>query len=100
MAQIEALRIGDRVPVGRYWEQTFQVVLPGGAALDEWIDTGFDEIVTVVGCIVILSSISDPEFPLFSLNTAGIEEPPAPGALGIASSSEETVHITVRGKGA
>lgn len=100
MAQLEAVRIGDRVPVGRYWEQTFQVTLPGGSNLDEWIDTGFDEVVTVVGCIVILSSIGDPEFPLFSLNTAGIEEPPSAGAVGIAAISEEIIHVTVRGKGA
>lgn len=88
------------MPIGRYWEQTFQVTLPGGGNLDEWIDTGFDEVMTVVGCIVILSSTSDTEYPLFSLNTAGIAEPPAPGALGMRAVTEETVHIAVRGKGA
>lgn len=51
MAVLTATKVGDATPYGRYYAQTFSVVVANAAAADEWIATGFRKIITVLGII-------------------------------------------------
>jgi hypothetical protein len=98
MAVLSATKIGDRIAVGRYFEQTFEVALSGTNPADEWIVTGFDEVVSVVGFAVIgTAGLAD--VPAFKYNLAGTGGAATPGALGMESVTAQTIHVTVRGKG-
>lgn len=97
MAALSTTKRGDRVPVGQYWEQTFEVALTGTNPADEWIVTGFDEVVSVVGAVVIgTAGLAD--WPAFKMNLAGTGGASTPGALGIESVTAQTIQVTVRGR--
>lgn len=99
MAQLAAVKVGDRIPAGRYFEQTFLVALTGTNPADEWIVTGFDEVVSVVGYAVIgTAGLADA--PAFMLNLLGTGGAASAGALGIESITAQLIQVTVRGKGA
>lgn len=100
MAALAATKVGDRVPQGRYFEQTFKVGPTNAVALNatEWFVTGFSEVVAVVGAATLGTSTSSLNFVKNARGT-GVAEGTNPGDVGIEASLGSTIaEVTVRGR--
>lgn len=95
MAVLTATKIGDRRHDGRYVKQTFRVTT-GVAAADEWIATGFKQIVTVEGPFVHGAATSGINFVKNARGT-GVAENTNAGDLGVEAAAAVVVEVTVVG---
>lgn len=102
MAVLTATIVGDRLPQGRYIQQTVRVT-PGAGAADEWIaaaDLGMSEVVAVLG-VVPIGATPSLVLPSFTKNArgTGVAEGTNLGDLGIEDTAGSVVmEVTVLGK--
>jgi hypothetical protein len=99
MAALSATKKGDRIAAGRYWEQTYEVALTGSAPADEWIVTGYDEVIAVRG-IVAVGTAGVADWPAIQMNKLGTGGATSNGALGLESIAAQTVQVTLLLRGA
>lgn len=97
MAQLTATEVGGRRPSGQYFERTFRCTT-GTVQSAEWIDTGFSEVLAVVGYAQLtLASVPAAFFRLNGQGT-GTTEGSTPGALGINTGGGGEIQVTVLGR--
>jgi hypothetical protein len=101
MAVLTATELGLRLPIGNYFQKSFTVALTTNDATDEWIVTGFDEIISVTGGAV-QGATAQTETPNFVINAQGTAATAGanPGDLGIEvpDTTNSTLHVTVIGR--
>jgi len=90
-------RIGDKRPSGRYFEQTYAIVVANSASATEWIATGFSRIIAVVGHAVQGTTDRGVNFVINGQGT-GTTAGDNLGDLGIEATGAATVHVTVLGR--
>ena len=96
MAALTATRVTDRLPVGNLFMQTFRTT-PGSAAADEWIVTGFQTVLAVVGFSPLGATLASMNFVLNARGT-GVTENTNQGDLGVESSTTGQFLVTVLGR--
>ena len=96
MAALTATKVTDREPVGNLFMQTFRAT-PGSAAADEYILTGFQTVLAVVGFAPMGATLASMNFVLNALGT-GQTENTTQGALGVESSTTGQFQVTVLGR--
>lgn len=99
MAALAVTVIGDRLPQGRYVEQTVRVTTTASSTT-EWISKeslSMREIVTCFGNIVNGTAVAAEL--AFTKNAQGFAatEGDNPGDLGVQTTGAEDVEVTVRG---
>jgi len=90
-------RVGDKRPSGRYFEQTYEIVVANSASATEWIATGFGTIVAIVGHAVLGTTDRGCSFVRNAQGT-GVTAGDNPGDLGIEATGAATVSVTVLGR--
>jgi hypothetical protein len=100
MAALTATQLGPdwTVPNGQYKIVTYSVSATNAAATDEWIATGGEEVLCVVGCSVI-GTVPLTTTPVFvkNANGTGVTAGANPGNLGVefTDATDITVDLTV-----
>lgn len=101
MAVLVTVDLTDFIPVGdpknNYFMKSFSAATITTGA-DEWITTGMDTLLAVVGHGLIDTTSGAVDTTNFKLNLAGTGGAAQPGSLGIeAGATEALLHVTVIG---
>jgi len=88
----------ERAPMGSHWLQSFRVSCSTGTPTDEYVPTGLNKIISVVGCAVIgaAGGLSTVAFVKNARGSAGTEDTYG-GDLGIEADDARVVEVTVLG---
>jgi len=98
MAVLAVASRSARIPAGPYWMQSFITTTTAGAQDDEWIVTGFENVVAVLGDAVI-GATAGTETNNYEKNQEGTAAAATAGfgLLGIETQAALTVEVTVLG---
>jgi len=97
MAVLTITSRSAKMPMGPYWMQTFGVTAANPAASDEWIVTGFNNVVAVVGS-VITGATEDIDTNCFLRNAEGTgAAATSGGSLGVQVGAALPIEVTVLG---
>jgi len=99
MAVVAVTSQTARVPAGPYWMQTFRATIAGADAADEWIVTGFKNIIMVVGDAV-LGATEGAKTNNYVKNAqgTGVAAGTNPGDLGIETELAADLEVTILGQ--
>jgi len=88
-----------RIPVGPHWMQTFRVTIGAADADDEWIVTGFKNIIAVVGDAV-LGATEGAKTNNYVKNAQGTAATAGanPGDLAIETELAADIEVTILGQ--
>lgn len=95
MAALTATKVGDRLPQGRYVQQTFNVTVVNAAAADEWFATGFKSIVAVLGFCALGTAAAPAANFVKNAQGTGVAAGTNQGDLGIEAAAGAVFEVTV-----